>query len=414
MTTEELISAIDASFNLTYANKLNGSSTRRGRRRRRSKSKSQALVNSTSDVTANSSSRAGSVNLTAESITRNNTSRAKPAKKKQAHPIAGNSTNSANPTRSKRNQKKGTGTITASNSTAAAIQSNAKISISSIVNGTSPKNSHKKPAKAHKQVNSTSLSASKVDTNATTAVIKAPKVSRKKKKSKSAETILANLTSSSTSVEVKDVLLDLLLNMKEIVKQQKRTNTQLMQLIQYNQNRDLELEHMSAISLMNELESAGYEVHKLPDKFIYHPDDSTLLEWDGILAAEHHALNRRIIFVIETKQIFTIEKWNKFDERIKVMAAFMQAISANTTFLPNIQVLSQAGANETVSDEQTTVGVKYQLMMESMSRYHNYTLRGIVASPNIESKLLAVLKQKQQPYITFTSDQYRSFGLHAS
>lgn len=256
--------------------------------------------------------------------------------------------------------------------------------------------------------------------------------------------------------------------LQEIRNQQEKTNFQLSQLIRYNQNRDNELELLLENSLVNELESLGYSVTKLSDRLIYDPYGNTILEWDGIILAEHKDWNRKIMFLLETKQLLTIGKWNKFLERLQVMEINMQRIHSHQSFVyddslglsvssdsidnnsfhyqSNIQtsytdnpyqhrnqyyqgdvsysipetggdVAGQAEAAGSYSSDGTPAmnishtHIKYQLMISILSQFSDYTVQGIVGSPNIDPLVMPLIKERNMPYITFTSENYKSVGL---
>jgi len=103
-----------------------------------------------------------------------------------------------------------------------------------------------------------------------------------------------------------------------LAKSQAKTEIKLRQLIGYNSNRDQELEDAIEEALFRKLQDSGWNVVRVGFTEIYQ-DNRLILEWDGIIEAKHVESSRNVLFVIETKQIFTVEKFESFRKRFAKM-----------------------------------------------------------------------------------------------
>ena len=91
--------------------------------------------------------------------------------------------------------------------------------------------------------------------------------------------------------------------------------------------KDSELEDAVQEALINKLLSIGWTVEPTGFTEVYRQGSrKKLLEWDGIFIASSDALHKRLLIVIETKQIFTAEKFENFKERlVKMQKAMISA-----------------------------------------------------------------------------------------
>jgi hypothetical protein len=117
-------------------------------------------------------------------------------------------------------------------------------------------------------------------------------------------------------------------------KRQAKTDEQLRFLINYNSNRDEELEMIIEDALIKKLKDAGWSVSNVDFTEIFHPDGRKLLEWDGILQCKHEKSQKEILIVIETKQVVTAEKFNKFQRRLIKMKKVIEKASVDDDLFP--------------------------------------------------------------------------------
>lgn len=106
---------------------------------------------------------------------------------------------------------------------------------------------------------------------------------------------------------------------KELKESQIKTEKQLLQLIGYNKNRDEELEDAVENALFRKLLESGWNVKVVGTTEVFRKGGRPFLEWDGVLAAENLASSKKVLFVIETKQIFSRKKFNTFVKRFHSM-----------------------------------------------------------------------------------------------
>jgi hypothetical protein len=111
---------------------------------------------------------------------------------------------------------------------------------------------------------------------------------------------------------------------EQISKSQKKTDGQLRSLINYNQNRDHELEEVIEETLMKKLRDQNWAMSKVDFTEIVRPDGRNLLEWDGIIQGANRITGKKILLVIETKQVFTADKLDNFKVRFLKMKNAME------------------------------------------------------------------------------------------
>ena len=110
----------------------------------------------------------------------------------------------------------------------------------------------------------------------------------------------------------------------ETDKQLAKTDKQLRLLINYNSNRDEELEMFIEEAMVRKLKDAEWTVSVAEFTEIFRSDGRKLLEWDGILMCRHEKSQKDVLVVIETKQIVTMEKFEKFKTRFLKMKKAMK------------------------------------------------------------------------------------------
>ena len=117
-------------------------------------------------------------------------------------------------------------------------------------------------------------------------------------------------------------------------KQQAKTDKQLQLLINYNSNRDNELEKLIEEALIKKLKDAEWTVSVVEFTEIFRSDGRKLLEWDGILMCRHEKSQKDVLVVIETKQIVTMEKFENFKTRFLKMKKAMKNTTVDDDLWP--------------------------------------------------------------------------------
>ena len=108
----------------------------------------------------------------------------------------------------------------------------------------------------------------------------------------------------------------------------------IQSLINYNSNRDKELELLIENVLFQYLISLGWKVTIFPSRIIYNTSGSKIIELDGAMTAFHKSLKYRLFFIIETKQLFTMKNFNEdFLKKIEKLKAFIYEINSDPTIV---------------------------------------------------------------------------------
>lgn len=178
-------------------------------------------------------------------------------------------------------------------------------------------------------------------------------------------------------------------NMLRIEANLLRIEASLENLIGYNANRDEELEEVIQYNALEELEAHGWETTKVTIKYMYSEDGSRLAEWDGIyFASTENPAVPATIFFIEAEQLFTMDKYNKFCDKMELMRVF----------LPTLKTTSTSNDN-------------HKKTKSNINRYiHNreYAIGAIIGSPRIEEEVRdRIAAQKNCSFITLQLDQYK-------
>jgi len=169
-----------------------------------------------------------------------------------------------------------------------------------------------------------------------------------------------------------------------------RVDASLKQLIDYNHNRDSELELQMRDVYFDALLKENWHVEIIDVDVIYSPDGKSIIEWDGILFGTLHGLSPTL-FLIETKQVATLAKYNSLLERVGNMSS---------NILPKILL-----HNASKSDD-----VKYKSSINKLIKHlrgQEYNTAGVLASPGFPVDLLEQLRQEKKVGIVHLSqNQY--------
>ena len=190
-----------------------------------------------------------------------------------------------------------------------------------------------------------------------------------------------------------DILFQQILEIQKITSQQNLINSKkIEELIDYNQNRDRELEIIIENKLYNFLKDEGWKIFKVNNiRQIYDSEDKVLTDLDGLLYGSHTSYpGVGFYFFLEVKQIFTIKKYNK-------------NFKTKVTILENI-------LDEIPSKKSLTKRSEYKKMCDAFYRYKrmnsDYKLVGIVGSPSIDPGLQKILVESKVSTIVCSADQY--------
>jgi hypothetical protein len=121
-------------------------------------------------------------------------------------------------------------------------------------------------------------------------------------------------------------------DVKFILSGQAKLIGQIEQVMNYNRNRDEELEEVLDEVFFNALKNRGWNVTRLNCTEIYDAGELQL-EWDGIFSAHHpNHLPEKRLFLVETKQVFLMKKFVSFKKRFTKMKNLMNTLHADNEF----------------------------------------------------------------------------------
>jgi hypothetical protein len=123
---------------------------------------------------------------------------------------------------------------------------------------------------------------------------------------------------------------------KEIVVMAEKSTSSFQLLINYNSNRDKELEETLDEVLLIALEDLGWNSTRIDLHNVYNSSNHIILEWDGIYSS-HHIQNpdsTKRLFIVETKQVFRKNKFFDFKERFEKMRNFLTTVDPDNAFFP--------------------------------------------------------------------------------
>ena len=175
-----------------------------------------------------------------------------------------------------------------------------------------------------------------------------------------------------------------------------RVNTSIKQLIDYNKNRDKELELQMKDVYFCALLKENWSVEIIDVDVIYSPDGKSIIEWDGILFGTHADFDPTFFF-IETKQVATSAKYNSLVERVANMSS---------NILPEI-LAHVASKND---DEKYKSSINK--LIKHLRRHPNYRTTGVLASPGFPATLLESCRaEKKVGIVHLSQDQFKAIVL---
>jgi len=174
---------------------------------------------------------------------------------------------------------------------------------------------------------------------------------------------------------------------KKMSEVQKTHGDQLQQLINYNSNRDEELEITIATSIKTKMSQDGWNVTTIDVRKIFQRNNSTseMFEVDGVLFANHTSYKLPRLVFIEAKQVCTMPKYTKFLDHLHELAHDV---------LPNLAF------HEDLSKEYLKMARKFNLYARGEQ---NFVVIGAIGANSFDDSVLSTLQNETtNTNITFT------------
>ena len=173
-----------------------------------------------------------------------------------------------------------------------------------------------------------------------------------------------------------------------------RADTKL--LIDYNQNRDKELEDLITDVYMGALLKEKWVVEKIKVGVIFSPYGTRIMEWDGILFGTHPDFVPTFFFV-EAKQVATSAKYQKLVTNVADMTSI---------YLPAILKHSD---NPSENDDENYKEFVNKLLKHLIPNKNLYHVAGVLGSPGMEPSLREkMLSENKVGFVHLSQEQYQS------
>ena len=173
-----------------------------------------------------------------------------------------------------------------------------------------------------------------------------------------------------------------------------RADTKL--LIDYNQNRDKELEDLITDVYMDALLKENWVVEKIKVGVIYSPNGTPIMEWDGILFGTHPDYDPTFFFV-EAKQVATSAKYQKLVTNVADMT---------NIYLPAILKHSESPSENDHKNYKKFVNKLLKHLIPNENLYH---VAGVLGSPGMEPSLREkMLSENKVGEVHLSQEQYQS------
>jgi hypothetical protein len=172
-------------------------------------------------------------------------------------------------------------------------------------------------------------------------------------------------------------------------------NVKANELIKYNENRDKELEDVAQMAVVKQLQHDGFSVVNTALRKLFSPNGSVFVEFDGILLATHpNHTDVDFLFVLETKQLMNMNKFNDFRQKLHKFEH---------------EYLSSLAKPESIKYRKSRViAVKLNKLLRQDPRASTgrvLKVKGVICSPHIPPNVMKRLK-KGDRFVTTIRDQY--------
>jgi len=172
-------------------------------------------------------------------------------------------------------------------------------------------------------------------------------------------------------------------------------NVKANELINYNENRDKELEDVAQMAVVKQLQHDGFSVVNTALPKLFSPNGSVFVEFDGILLATHpNHTDVDFLFVLETKQLMNMKKFNDFRQKQRKF---------EHEYLPSL-----AKAESIKYRKSRAIAVKLNKLLRQDLRASTgrvLKVEGVICSPHIPPNVMKRLK-KGDRFVTTILDQY--------
>jgi len=185
------------------------------------------------------------------------------------------------------------------------------------------------------------------------------------------------------------------LMLQEIAINQKKTDQMLRDLIGYNSD---EMEVICADLWCQFLSKDNWNTTLVDVKDIYSPDGKKITDCDGIIFAINPKYDFSVLFFIEVKEIFTLEEYNLFKERLEVLRELVPTLDPNRKPKPD----------KSYKEDVARKISRYTRLQD----YQECKIIGVVASPYMdESAMNAVITDKVS-FLKLVNEQFEVAELH--
>lgn len=174
-----------------------------------------------------------------------------------------------------------------------------------------------------------------------------------------------------------------------------KTDNQLKQLINYNKNRDNDLESVISGRFLQKLQQEGWSVSKLNFHQVYDHAGTNLFGFDSVMFAAHVNQSNPILFFGETKQLFT---------RSKLIGFYCRLERMQREVLPFLSMNGATVCNQHLRMAREINKVAYNK--------NPYVVKAFVGGAYIEPGVLEELKTNQNTsYVMSDQRLYEAFLL---
>lgn len=167
--------------------------------------------------------------------------------------------------------------------------------------------------------------------------------------------------------------------------------TFVTQLINYRENRDLDLERTVLTNFIDLLNESGHCPHSVERRMLVDENGDPYVEWDGAVFGTSPHTGRLCLYLLETNMSFSMKKLREFDRSLKITQEFLHHILSSPVPITAHRLYRE------------------QCIFYGLFR-RDCDVKGIVACPSYDAALQNVLSKRKQPFLKLT-DQYKLINL---